>query len=205
MIPPGNDQVPSQPNRIRWRKILSTSRFILPALLLFAAVGVQLWKSWETPFENDPNFVKTTRPTAFSFTGPGYSPWIRLQMKYLDWYQMRHPNPLAYRFSAHPGPVRCSINGLLNQCMEAGGIQYLIEKKVATGDVMFGPTNILNGQQWIEAFEEALQNGEAEWWDPDTKGFHKEKLSLIRYDPKTTLVMSKKAVAEYQKRYPKLK
>jgi hypothetical protein len=89
--------------------------------------------------------------------------------------------------------------------MDTGGTRYFIEKNVAAGAVMFGSTNVLNGQQWISAFESALQSGEAEWWDPETKGFRKEKLTLFRYDPQTTLVLSKQGLADAQKRYPKLK
>ena len=65
-------------------------------------------------------------------------------------------NPLNYTFPAS-AVVPCSIHGLLNQCMEVSGWHYLIDKEVAAGSVNFGRTNVMNGQEWVEAFENALQ------------------------------------------------
>jgi hypothetical protein len=174
------------------------------ASLLFIAFGFLLWNALDSPFEKDPNLVKTTRPTT-SFAGPGTGFATRIFWKYYEWKRTRFPNPLTYTFSASAGPTGCSIHGLLNQCMDVGGTQYLIEKNVAGGSVNFGPTNVLNGQQWITSFENALQTAVPEWWDPQTKDFRKENLVLRRYDRRTVLVLSKQASAEYQKQYPDLK
>jgi hypothetical protein len=201
---PGKDQASDRISKFRLRRFFSKKIVLLPACLLLVALGLLFWNPLESPFENDPNFVKTTRPTT-SFTGPGATLRSRFYWKYNEWKRMRHPNPLAYKFPARSRPERCSIDGLLNQCMEVGGTQYLIEKNVAAGSVEFGSTNTLNGQQWITAFEDALKNGVSEWWDPEKKGIRRESLVLIRYDSRTTLVFSKKLAAEYQKRYPGLK
>ena len=115
------------------------------------------------------------------------------------------PNPMAYSFGARPEPVAHSIHGILNQCMTIGGTEYLIEKGVSAGSVMFGPTNVLNGEQWIKAFEAALQTAEPEWHDFRRKEFRKENLVLLRHNKRTVLVLSKETAEEFQRRYPRLK
>jgi RNA polymerase sigma factor (sigma-70 family) len=100
-----------------------------------------------------------------------------------------------------PEPVQlCSISGLLNQCMELSGWQYLIDKSVAPGSVEFGGSaQPLNGEQWLAAFENALQTKTPEWWDAKTKKFRRENLVLIRYpNQKIVLVLPPEKAAEYQ-------
>jgi len=78
-------------------------------------------------------------------------------------------------FSASP-VQRCSLAGLLDQCMGMTGWTYLIDKDAAAGTVMFGNDKELNGVEWIAAFEGALQTNTPEWWDAKTKKMHRENL-----------------------------
>ena len=98
------------------------------------------------------------------------------------------------------GPVQlCSISGLLDQCMDLTGWQYLIDKGVSAGTVEFGHPKPLNGEEWVAAFEHALENDKPEWWDQKTKKLHRENLVLIRYpDQKIVLVLPPEKAAQYQ-------
>ncbi|HEY1718609.1 MAG TPA: sigma-70 family RNA polymerase sigma factor [Verrucomicrobiae bacterium] len=97
-------------------------------------------------------------------------------------------------------PVQlCSISGLLNQCMEISGWRYLIDKDVSAGTVKFGSQKEMTGEEWVAAFENALQTGKPEWWDGKTKRMHRENLVLIRFpEQKTVLVLPKDKSAKYQ-------
>jgi RNA polymerase sigma factor (sigma-70 family) len=109
-----------------------------------------------------------------------------------------HPTSYTFPISA---AERCSISGLLNQCMEVSGWQYLIDKEVSAGSVQFGCPKVLNGQEWVTAFENALQTGTPEWWTRDGgKGqFRRENLVLIRYPKeKVVLVVPKEKAARYE-------
>jgi RNA polymerase sigma factor (sigma-70 family) len=91
---------------------------------------------------------------------------------------------------------RCSISGLLDECMDASGWQYLIDKNVADGSVEFGNSKVMNGEEWVAAFENALQNGKPEWFDHGKD--RKENLVLIRYpERKIVLVVPKEEAAKY--------
>jgi RNA polymerase sigma factor (sigma-70 family) len=109
-------------------------------------------------------------------------------------------HPANYTFPASAAE-RCSISGLLNQCMEVSGWQYLIDKDVSAGSVQFGCPKVLNGQEWVAAFENALQTETPEWWTRDGgKGhFRHENLVLIRYPKeKVVLVVPKEKAARYE-------
>jgi RNA polymerase sigma factor (sigma-70 family) len=107
-------------------------------------------------------------------------------------------HPLNSSFPISP-VQRCSISGLLNQCMQLSGWRYLIDKDVAAGSVKFGNPTVLNGEEWLTAFENALQTGTPEWWDAKKKGFRRENLVLIRYpEQKTVLVLPNDKAAQYQ-------
>lgn len=83
--------------------------------------------------------------------------------------------------------------------MEVSGWHYLIDKEVAAGSVNFGRTNVMNGQEWVEAFENALQFGEPEWWAFGDKKRRKENLVLLRYPhEKTVLVLPQDKAAQYK-------
>ena len=105
--------------------------------------------------------------------------------------------PLKWSFDESK-PVPCSINGLLNQCMEISGWQYLMDKNVSAGTVRFGCKTKMNGEQWVTAFEEALQTGTPEWWDTNRK-MRQENLVLVRFPKeKTVLVLPKDKASKYQ-------
>lgn len=129
----------------------------------------------------DGNFIVTTYPT-----GPAGMPVYR------------NANPLNFTFPAS-APARCDIYGLLNQCMEVSGWRYVIDKDLATGSVNFGFTNTMNGQEWVEAFENALQFGEPEWWEASSEKHRKENLVLLRYpQERTVLVLPQDKAANYK-------
>ena len=107
-------------------------------------------------------------------------------------------HPFNYSFPASP-TQRCSIHGLLNQCMEVSGWRYLIDKDVATGSVNFGSPNVLNGAEWVAAFEQALQTGAPEWLDRQSHRIHQGNLVLLRYpDDKTVLVLPADKAINYR-------
>jgi hypothetical protein len=83
--------------------------------------------------------------------------------------------------------------------MEVSGWRYLIDKDVSAGSVEFGCPKVLNGEEWVTAFENALQTNTPEWWVPKKKGFRKENLVLIRFQKeKIVLVLPKDKVSKYQ-------
>jgi RNA polymerase sigma factor (sigma-70 family) len=107
-------------------------------------------------------------------------------------------DPKNSSFPAHP-IQRCSISGLLNQCMQVTGDHYLIDKEVSAGTVQFGNAETLDGSQWVEAFEKALQTARPEWWDSARKGFRRENLVFIRFpQKKVVLVLPKDKAAKYE-------
>lgn len=117
-------------------------------------------------------------------------------------FRQRYQRPKPATFSFPPFVGRCSIHGLLNQCMQVTGVRYVIEKNVAAGSVHVGQTNTLNGSQWVAAFEDALQNSPAEWWEPDAKQMRRENLVLVKFNAKTTLVLPKDKAAAFQSANP---
>ena len=105
-------------------------------------------------------------------------------------------HPRNYTFPVSPVQP-CSINGLLNQCMEVSGWCYLIDPNVAAGSVQFGCHKVMNGKEWVVAFENALQSGKPEWWE--NKRMRRENLALIRLPKeKIVLVLPKEKAAKYQ-------
>jgi len=111
----------------------------------------------------------------------------------------RFGHQLDSTFSSSTNVQLCSVSGLLNQCMEISGWQYLIDKNVAAGTVKFGPLKEMTGKEWVAAFENALQTGTPEWWDGKTKRLRKENLVLIRFpEQNTVLVLPKDKAVKYQ-------
>jgi RNA polymerase sigma factor (sigma-70 family) len=153
-------------------------------LLVAAGTATVLVHQVKRPNYDSRDFWATSYPTA--------APEVMQFMK------ENRGHPLNTTFAASP-VVRCSISGLLDQCMELSGWSYLIDKNVAAGSVQFGNAKALNGEEWLTAFENALQTNTPEWWDAKTKRFHHENLVLIRYPgQKTILVLPKEKAAKYQ-------
>ena len=125
-----------------------------------------------------------------------------LQRLFWAWeqYQRRHGkrNPAAWSFPASPVQL-CSIDGLLNQCMEVTGTRYLIAVEVA-GAVEFGSTNALKGAQWVAAFEHAIETSDpVVCYDYVKKRNFQDTLLLIRERPGVVKVVPRTKLAEYQK------
>src|SRR5437763_14372840 len=72
-----------------------------------------------------------------------------------------------------------SIKRLLTQCTEISGIRYLIDKNVAGGEVIFGSSTNLNGNELVKAIERTLQTERAEWVEFRGGVHRKESLVLI--------------------------
>src|SRR5439155_10151658 len=164
--------------------------------LIGLAIGVLVITSDSAPAFNDPSLVATTKSkigisSTSSLKTRLWFTWFKLRNKFL------RPNPGTYTFAPRL-TQRCSIHGLLNQCMEMSDVRYLIDKNVAAGSVNFGHTNTLNGTQWIAAFESALQTGQPEWYVSESNQFRKENLVLIRYDSKTVLVLPTDRASQYR-------
>ncbi|HYG34604.1 MAG TPA: hypothetical protein VEC99_07470 [Clostridia bacterium] len=86
----------------------------------------------------------------------------------------------------------------MNQCTQVSGVRYVIAREVAAGTVEFGHTNTLSGPQWVQAFTDALQHGQPEWWDPQAQKFIKENLVLVTNNARTVLVLPKAIARELQ-------
>ena len=107
-------------------------------------------------------------------------------------------HPLNYSFPATP-VQGCSVSGLLNECMEVSGWRYLIDTEVSAGSIEFGCPRSYNGQEWVTAFENALQTNRPEWWAARQKRFRKENLVLIRFPKdKVVLVLPADKAAKYR-------
>lgn len=173
----------------RWCRVALTA--ILVMLLIGAAVvwrlGVAdnlaegLVTGPTLPEDGRPAFVATTYSKGI--ISPNATVIQRLMIaKHELGKRLRRKNPSGSKFV--PSPVQpCSVEGLLNECMELTGTRYLIARE-ALGVVDFGHTNTLNGSQWVAAFEQALQNAD---------------MLLIRERSEVVKVIPKSKIAEYRK------
>jgi hypothetical protein len=58
---------------------------------------------------------------------------------------------------------------------------------------------VYNGEEWVAAFESAMQTNKPEWWVEKLKRQRQENLVLIRFPKeKTVLVLPKDQAAKYQ-------
>ena len=166
---------------------------------LLGGIVLLMWgRGQKSPFAQDPRFVVTTLPQINVPAGAGLLErgligWLQIQQRVLG----RHPG--TYSFPASP-TVSCSIQGLLNQCTEVNGVRYVIPRNVAAGSVQFGHTNVLTGPQWVQAFTEALQHGQPQWWDSQAKRSVSENLVLVTNDARTVMVLPKSMVREFKPR-----
>ncbi|HEX9046195.1 MAG TPA: sigma-70 family RNA polymerase sigma factor [Verrucomicrobiae bacterium] len=163
-----------------WTKA-KTAVLMGTGLLLATATAIVTIHEFKSPGFNPADFRATTYPTG----GP-------------DMITKSYGHPLNYSFPISPVQL-CSINGLLNQCMEVSGWRYLMDKDVAAGGVNFGCPKVMNGEEWVAAFENALRTGAPGWWDQKSKKFRQENLVLIRYPKeKTVLVLPKDKAEKYR-------
>ena len=83
--------------------------------------------------------------------------------------------------------------------MQVSGTKYLIAVEIA-GAVEFGHTNILNGAQWVAAFEHALEtNGPVVCYDWAKKQNFQDTLVLIREPPRVVKIVPRTKLVDYQK------
>ncbi len=160
---------------------------VVAGIVILLAAGTTTVAIHQTrrPTINPDDFRATTNPTA----------WPDIKTNSFG-------HPLNYSFPIEPTQL-CSISGLLNQCMEVSGWQYFIDKNVANGGVEFSCPKVMNGEEWVAAFENALQTAKPEWSDFGKNGKYrkqrKENLVLIRYpEQKIVLVVPKEDAAKYQ-------
>ena len=166
-----------------WTKLKTAAVVAVGVFALAGTATVTIQKIRQPEF-NPADFRATTYPTgdpaAMQFTTNSYG------------------DPENYTFPISP-IEGCSVNGLLNECMEVSGWRYLIDKDVAAGSVKFGCDRVMNGQEWVSAFEAALQTNRPEWWDQKLKVMRTENLVLIRKQKqKTVLVVPKNKAGKYQ-------
>ncbi|MBI3851515.1 MAG: hypothetical protein HY298_14750 [Verrucomicrobia bacterium] len=182
-------------------RFLSSRRRTFAVLLVvgFLLGAAYLLLKPESPRINAGDFVATT--TASVGVPPNATLMDRIFITWTSFSRrFRRPGSATSATYSFPpnGTNLCSIHGLLNQCMEISGSRYLIANEVAAGTVLFGHTNVLNGAQWVKAFEDALRTGTPEWFDPKAKSFRKEKLVLVRHDQWTVLVLPKEKALQFQ-------
>jgi len=160
-----------------WSK-MKTAIIVGIAVMLTAGTTTVVVKKIYSPLIDEKNFWSTSFPSGMPTNFFG--------------------NPATFSFPITP-VERCSISGLLDQCMQVSGNRYLVDKEVAAGGVKFGCPKVMNGEEWIAAFENALQTNTPEWWDATLKTQRQENLILIRYPKqKIVLVLPKDKAAKYQ-------
>ena len=148
-------------------------------------------------WNGEPRFVETCYPTYQVPDNAGIRQ--RLGIAYSK-FMLRHgrKNPAASSFPPTSLQI-CSVHGLLNQSMQVTGTRYLIAYEAAAGSVQFGHSNILNGAQWVAAFEAALQTNQPECFNFQTKRTGRENLLLIRERSGVVKVIPTSRLADYQK------
>ena len=175
---------------------------------LLAVAALILWVAWPRQPGIDPHDLSRAdgRPRFWATTyskrelPPNLTWRQRLGWVWME-YQRRHgkPNPTAWSFPVTPVQP-CSIEGLLNQCMEVSGTHYLVAVEIAGGGVQFGSTNVLNGAQWVAAFEHALEtNSSVLCYDYAKKRNFEDSLLLIREGRGLVKVVPRSKLAEYRK------
>jgi hypothetical protein len=163
---------------------ISVPIFVLMAVYGHYGKQLQINDRAPTALELPANI--TWKETTYATSGPVKPSWAKPLIWWYD-YKLKHwPKPANYSLGAHPAEL-CSVNGLLNQCMEMTGVHYVMPLEVAAAGVQFGHSNTLNGSQWAAAFEEALQQDKVELWQNGK--MRKEKLVVIRGGPRRTYVV----------------
>jgi hypothetical protein len=139
------------------------------------------------------SYPKTGGASNASLSARIFLLWMDLQRRY------GKPNPASYSFPASPVAL-CSVGGLLNQCMEVSGTQYLIGVEAAGAAIEFGNTNVLTGAQWVAAFETAIEKSEPVMcYDYAKKRSFHDTLLLIREKPRLVKIIPRSKLSDYQK------
>ena len=83
--------------------------------------------------------------------------------------------------------------------MEATGTHYYVAVEIG-GGVQFGTPTVLNGVQWVAAFENAIEtSGPVVCYDFGKKSNFEDTLLLIREKPGVVKIVPKCKLADYQK------
>jgi hypothetical protein len=124
----------------------------------------------------------------------------RIGYSVLDsWEKLSGSDKGTWAFPAEP-LTNCTVQVLLNDCMNASGARYLMPLDVTCGIVQFGHTNTLDGPQYVSAVEDALQHTDVGWWQQATKKWRKEHLVLLRFpQQKTVVVLPESEVADFER------
>jgi len=178
--------------------------FLICILVFAALIG---WAFWPSESEISPYDLSRadgkSRFYATSYPKTQLPPDATVKQRFHGWWKkiqerFGKKNPAAWNFPATP--VRfCSLSGLLTQCMEVSGTQYYIAVEIS-GTIEFGNTNVLNGAQWVTAFEHAIEtNGPSICYDYGKKQNFKDKLLLIRDRPGVVKIVPESKLRDYEK------
>src|SRR5258706_6000090 len=145
-----------------WAKMFAISVPIFVLMTVYGHYGKQLGLNGSTPPEihlaANVKWKETTYPTR------GRQPfWQEVVLSFIEYKQRHWPNPASHSFQATP-VRRCSVNGLLNHCMEVTGQHFIMPFEVAATAVNFGHSNTLNGSQWAASFQQALRRDAVDLW-----------------------------------------
>jgi len=175
----------------------SRSRFAIVIAAVLVVASVLFWGRSDLPRYSRAEFV-ITEPAVGLRLSPTWKDKLR---KWLEQRRARiHPQPDNHTFPPN-ATNRCAIAAILDQCMHITVTRYVIDKDIASGNVLFGYTNTMKGSAWGAAFENALEPGTIEYWSPDRKGFRHESPILIRYpEYKTVFVVPPKKADRFQRK-----
>ena len=172
----------------QWALVLVMISFIVSVIVVLTSPDPEIAIS---PYETDDRYIVTKKwdPMEFAISPPNPSLLQKAQMRWWEFSQRwRKPQPSNHIFPASPIEFR-SIHGLLNQCTEVDGIRYAISITLASGSVMFGHTNALDGASWVAAFKNALENTPSDWYDYEEHTTRRGKLVLITNEPGWVVVV----------------
>ena len=114
-------------------------------------------------------------------------------------YRRRHGRPWGKPLFGPCKGAACSIHGILDQCMEATGTRYLIAVEIA-GEVEFDTTNVLNGVQFAQAFEHAIETSKpVHCYDFAKRRNFMDTLLVIHERPGLVKIVPATKLADYQK------
>jgi hypothetical protein len=200
-----NTETPSEASQSSAKKRSRLRVWLVVVVLGFA--GLVGWMFWPTESEEDP--YSLSRADGKSRFWVTRSPQMQMpanlnlvQRSVWAWKQFlqthRTRNRTFFTFAASPVQL-CSIHGLLNNCMEVTGTHYYVAVEIA-GGVQFGNSSVLNGAQWVAAFENSIEtSGPVICYDFAGKANFQDTLVLIRERPGVVKIIPKTKLADYRK------
>jgi len=82
-----------------------------------------------------------------------------------------------------------TLQGILNNCTYVSGTRYLIPPELASGLVIFGHTNAMNGPEYIAAVEDVLKQNGVGRWDRSSKILRMHRLSFLPFPEQKVIVV----------------